>query len=71
MTKQMHLAALIYSTGLHQASWRLPQSQIEKIGTIEYQQEIAQIAERGCLDAIFLADGQYVSGEHTGNISYF
>ncbi|WP_251521534.1 LLM class flavin-dependent oxidoreductase [Staphylococcus sp. Marseille-Q6910] len=71
MGTQMHLASLIYSTGLHQASWRLTDSPIERIGDIEYQIEIAQMAERGCLDAIFLADGQYVSGESTGHLSYF
>lgn len=71
MKKQMHLASLVYSTGLHPASWRLEDSKIEQIGSISYQQEIAQIAERGCLDAIFLADGQYISGEHTGHLSYF
>lgn len=71
MKKQMHLASLVYSTGLHPSSWRLEDSKIEQIGSIAYQQELAQIAERGCLDAIFLADGQYISGEHTGHLSYF
>ncbi|MDW8567281.1 LLM class oxidoreductase [Staphylococcus shinii] len=71
MKNQMHIVSLIYSTGLHPASWRLEHSKIDEIGQITYQQEIAKIAERGCLDAIFLADGQYISQENTGHLSYF
>lgn len=71
MKNQMHIVSLIYSTGLHPASWRLENSRIDEIGQITYQQEIAKIAERGCLDAIFLADGQYISQENTGHLSYF
>lgn len=71
MDKQMHLGVLCYSTGLHPAAWRLDHSRINEIGTIEFLIEVAQLAERGKLDAFFLADGQYISGEETGHLSYY
>lgn len=68
---EMHLTVLYYSTGLHPASWRLPHSHIDEVGDIDFQVKIAQLAEKGKLDAFFLGDGQYISGEATGHISYY
>ncbi|WP_294584219.1 LLM class flavin-dependent oxidoreductase [uncultured Staphylococcus sp.] len=68
---EMHLTVLYYSTGLHPASWRLPNSHIDEVGDIDFQVKIAQLAEKGKLDAFFLGDGQYISGEATGHISYY
>ena len=66
----MHLSVLAYSTGLHPASWGLPHSYVEEVGDIDFQIKLAKLAEKGKLDAFFLGDGQYISGE-TGHISYF
>ncbi len=71
MSREMHLTALVYSTGLHPDSWRLPNSHINEIGSIDFQIKMAQLAERGKLDAFFLGDGQYISEEATGQISYY
>jgi FMN-dependent oxidoreductase (nitrilotriacetate monooxygenase family) len=71
MSKEMHLTALVYSTGLHPDSWRLPNSHVEEIGRIDFQIRMAKLAERGKLDAFFLGDGQYISEEGTGQISYY
>lgn len=71
MASEMHLTALVYSTGLHPDSWRLPNSHIDEIGSIDFQIKMAQLAERGKLDAFFLGDGQYISEEGTGQISYY
>ncbi|CAM3029564.1 NtaA/DmoA family FMN-dependent monooxygenase [Staphylococcus argensis] len=68
---EMHLTVLYYSTGLHPASWRLSDSHIDEVGDIDFQVKIAQLAEKGKLDAFFLGDGQYISGEETGHISYY
>jgi FMN-dependent oxidoreductase (nitrilotriacetate monooxygenase family) len=46
------------ATGHHAAAWREPDSAVARLGEIEYWEELARIAERGRLDALFLADGQ-------------
>ena len=55
---QLHLNAFLMSTGHHEASWRLPESDPSYSSTnIAYLQRLAQTAERGRLDSIFFADG--------------
>ena len=55
---QLHLNAFLMSTGHHEASWRLPESDPSYRSTdIGYLQRLAQTAERGHLDSIFFADG--------------
>ncbi|HJD44639.1 MAG TPA: LLM class flavin-dependent oxidoreductase [Candidatus Paenalcaligenes intestinipullorum] len=56
--RQMHINLFIYGCGHHRAAWRHPQSGIERMGDIRFFQNLAQIAERGKLDAVFFADGQ-------------
>ena len=54
----LHLNAFLMSTGHHEASWRLPESDPSYTSTnIAYLQRLAQTAERGKLDSIFFADG--------------
>jgi len=54
----LHLNAFLMSTGHHEASWRLPESDPSYQSTnIAYLQRLAQTAERGHLDSIFFADG--------------
>lgn len=43
-------------TGHHEAAWRLPQAQPERLRDIGYYQEIARAAERGGFHAMFVAD---------------
>jgi len=57
MSRQLNLNAFLYDTGHHEASWRHPDSQVERIGDVGYYQEIARTAEAAKLDAVFLADG--------------
>ncbi len=54
----MHLNLFIMACGHHRAAWRQPGSPVERLGDIRYYEELAQIAERGKLDAVFFADGQ-------------
>lgn len=52
----LKLGALIHPTGNHVASWLHPGSQIDAGTNFQHYVEVAQIAERAKLDAIFLAD---------------
>ncbi|MGM7423687.1 LLM class flavin-dependent oxidoreductase [Cellulosimicrobium sp. CpK407] len=55
---RLHLNAFLMSTGHHEASWRLPESDPSWTSTnIAHLQRLAQIAEAGRLDSIFFADG--------------
>ncbi len=54
----MRLNLFAHAVGHHGAAWRAPGSAVSRLGDITYWEELAQIAERGRLDAIFLADGQ-------------
>nr|WP_246518660.1 LLM class flavin-dependent oxidoreductase [Ancylobacter lacus] len=44
------------TTGHHEASWRHPSTQPERLTDIAYYRETAAIAERGGFDSLFLAD---------------
>ncbi len=61
MKRQMHLCAFIMATGHHVASWRHPDVPLENGTNFSYWKELAQLAERGKLDAIFLYDGAAIS----------
>ncbi len=56
MTRQLHLNLFINSRGHHEASWRHPKSSPRAMTDIRYFQELAQKAEAGLFDSIFLAD---------------
>lgn len=59
MTRQLHLNLFIMGCGHHQAAWRHPQSNVERLGDVDYYIELTQQAEAAKFDAIFFADGQY------------
>lgn len=54
--RQMSLNAFLMATGHHIAAWRLPQAQADGGLNLEHYQHLAQTAERGCFDALFLSD---------------
>ncbi len=56
MTRQLHLNLFIHSRGHHEASWRHPLASPLALTDIRYYQDLAQRAEAGLFDAIFLAD---------------
>lgn len=56
MSRQMHLNLFIQSRGHHEASWRHPDASREPLSEIRYYQDMAQRAEAGLFDSIFLAD---------------
>ncbi|WP_030044384.1 LLM class flavin-dependent oxidoreductase [Streptomyces resistomycificus] len=56
-TRQLHLNAFLMSTGHHEASWRLPESDPYAHVDLAHYVHLARIAERGTFDSLFLADG--------------
>ncbi|MBK8766062.1 MAG: LLM class flavin-dependent oxidoreductase [Burkholderiaceae bacterium] len=56
MTRTMHLNLFINSRGHHEASWRHPASSPLALTDIAYYRDLAQRAEAGLFDSIFLAD---------------
>src|SRR5262249_7497028 len=56
MKRQLHLNLFIHSRGHHEASWRHPMSSPLALTDIRYYQDLAQRAEAGLFDSIFLAD---------------
>jgi FMN-dependent oxidoreductase (nitrilotriacetate monooxygenase family) len=54
--EQLHLNVNILPSGSHPAAWRSPKGHPHGFIDIELYKEIGRIAERGKLDAIFLAD---------------
>ena len=62
-TRQMHLGAFLYPTGHHVAAWRHPDAQPDAGVNIAHYHHLAQVAERGLFDLIFLADGVGVRGD--------
>ncbi|WP_072687114.1 LLM class flavin-dependent oxidoreductase [Rhodococcus marinonascens] len=71
MARQLHFNAFLFGCGHHGASWRHPASPVERLGDITYYEELAQTAERGCLDAVFFADGHSVRDPSTGSWWFF
>lgn len=56
MKRQMHLNLFIHCRGHHEAAWRHPAASPLSLSDIQYYQELAQQAEAGLFDSIFLAD---------------
>ncbi len=54
--RQIHLNAFLRNVGQHEAAWRLPETDTNAVTDIGHYQRLAQIAEKGKLDAIFFAD---------------
>lgn len=56
MTRQLHLNAFLMGCGHHEAAWRLPNSDPFAHTDLAHWTNLAQIAERGTFDSVFLAD---------------
>ncbi|MDE1996845.1 MAG: NtaA/DmoA family FMN-dependent monooxygenase, partial [Rhizobiaceae bacterium] len=56
MMRTLHLNAVIYGLGSHEAAWRMPESNPRAITTLDYWADIARRAEAGGFDALFLGD---------------
>lgn len=56
MKRQLHFNLFINSRGHHEASWRHPDASPLALSDIHYYQDLANRAEAGLFDSIFLAD---------------
>ncbi|MCJ2078477.1 LLM class flavin-dependent oxidoreductase [Methylobacterium sp. E-016] len=54
--RQLHLNVNLLHSGVYPSAWRLPDSRPDAFVDIDHFVRVARIAERGKLDAIFLAD---------------
>lgn len=54
--RQLKLGAFIMATGHHVSAWRHPDSQADAGLNIDHYRELAQTAERGKFDLVFVAD---------------
>ncbi|HEV7975615.1 LLM class flavin-dependent oxidoreductase [Amycolatopsis sp.] len=64
--RQLHLNAFVMENGHHEAAWRHPESQPRQARSLAHYVRLAQTAERGKLDSLFLADGVAL----WGNVRY-
>ncbi|MGC2998060.1 LLM class flavin-dependent oxidoreductase [Streptomyces sp. G35A] len=55
--RTLRLNAFLMNAGHHDAAWRHPRTQPERVTDLRYFQHLARTAERGLLDSVFLADG--------------
>ncbi|HEY4068290.1 MAG TPA: LLM class flavin-dependent oxidoreductase [Burkholderiaceae bacterium] len=76
--RKLRLGAFIMATGHHVAAWRHPGSQTDSGVNIDHYIEVAQTAERGLFDQVFVADspglrhkGDDESLSRQGRVSYF
>lgn len=53
--KQLHLGVNMYNAGIHAAAWRTHDDPFAHLD-VDFYRDIARTAERGKLDAVFLAD---------------
>ncbi|MBM3223403.1 MAG: LLM class flavin-dependent oxidoreductase [Candidatus Tectomicrobia bacterium] len=63
----MHLNLFLFGCGHHRGAWRHPRACVDRLGDIRYYEHLAHIAERGKLDAVFLADGHTVGNVADGS----
>ena len=63
MTGGLHLNAFLMGCGHHEAAWRLPESNPFANSDLGHWTRLAQIAERGTFDSVFLADAPALWGE--------
>ena len=54
--RKLSLNAFLHDTGHHEASWRHPESSVERAHDIDFYVELAQHAEAAKLDGVFFAD---------------
>ena len=54
--RRMHLNAVIYGLGSHEAAWRMPESDPRALTKLSFWTDLAQRAEASSFDALFLGD---------------
>jgi alkanesulfonate monooxygenase SsuD/methylene tetrahydromethanopterin reductase-like flavin-dependent oxidoreductase (luciferase family) len=54
--RTLHFSVFIGPNGSHESAWRLADGDVRGVFGLGYYAEIGRIAERGLMDAVFLAD---------------
>jgi FMN-dependent oxidoreductase (nitrilotriacetate monooxygenase family) len=54
--RPLHFNAFIWPNGYHESAWRVVDDDVRNVLGLSYYTDIAQTAERGLMDSIFLAD---------------
>lgn len=62
--RQIKLGAFFLIPGHHIAAWRHPEAETSSVMDFQLYKKLAQTAERGKFDMIFLADSYYVSNRY-------
>ncbi len=62
MSRRLRVNLFIHGRGHHEAAWRHPQGSPYALTDVRYYVELAQKAEAGCFDSVFLAD-QLAAGD--------
>ncbi|GIJ24548.1 LLM class flavin-dependent oxidoreductase [Micromonospora lutea] len=68
MPRTLHLNAFRMGVGHHEAAWRHPRTEPQRVADVRHFVELARTAERGTLDSVFLADGLAVGPNARHNI---
>ena len=68
-TDQLKLGAFLANSGHHVAAWRHPLAQADASQDFNHFKHIAQVAERGKFDALFIADVVGLWGHHYDALS--
>ncbi|GAB6928644.1 LLM class flavin-dependent oxidoreductase [Paenibacillus sp. JCM 10914] len=66
--REMKLSAYLVGTGMHASSWKLADAYPGASIDIDYYRQLAQTAERGKFDMVFLADSLAINEESHPNI---
>jgi FMN-dependent oxidoreductase (nitrilotriacetate monooxygenase family) len=61
MSRKMHLALFAQGVGVAQSVWRSPRTHPESMHGLGHWKQLAETAERGCFDALFVADALNLS----------
>jgi FMN-dependent oxidoreductase (nitrilotriacetate monooxygenase family) len=69
LRRLMKIGAMIGSTGNHAAGWRHPSADADGAISIAHNVRVAQLAEKGKLDFLFLADGLSVPNDDIASLS--
>lgn len=69
--RQLCIGFSLSATWMKGHGWRLPDSGVEKMGSIDYYIELAKLAENAKLDFLFRADYLYVSPQMLGDSANF
>lgn len=68
MSRQLHLGAFLMGVGHHAAAWRLPGADPAALTRPGYYKALAQTAERGKFDYVFLADRLALSDRYGNDL---